>query len=161
MRSFLFLAVVLFAGQRAFAAIVPTGIGCAPTAESAVSHLLSNDAASGSATGFKVVAVRRDPLRRRSWAMVASCSDTSQPMVAIELAETAMPLAPQQQVRIGDRVAVKQEGEQSRMELTGVAEDSGIAQDLIRVRLSGLSSESAAPIIRCRVVSRYVVEVAQ
>ena len=162
MRSFLFLAaIVSFAGQRASAAIVPTGVGCAPTAESAVSHLLSNDVAGGSATGFKVVAVRRDTLRRRSWAMVASCSDASRPMVAIELADTALLLAPQQQVRIGDRVAVKQDGEQSHMELAGVAEDSGIAQDLIRVRLSGFSSESAAPVIRCRVVSKDVVEVAQ
>ena len=161
MRKFLFLAVILFAGQHAFAAIVPPGIGCAPTAESAVLRLLSNNLASGSATGFKVVTVRKDPLRRRSWAMVASCSDASRPMVAIELADTMMPLVPQQQVRIGDRVAVKQDGEESHMELTGVAEDSGTLQDLIRVRLSGLSSESAAPVIRCRVVGREVVEVAQ
>jgi len=64
-------------------------------------------------------------------------------------------------VRIGDRVAVRQYSEESRMELAGVAEDSGIAQDLIRVRLSGLSYDNAAPVIRCRVVSKNVVEVAQ
>jgi len=156
------IGAVLCVGSNASAAIVPAGLDCAPTAESAVTHVLSEDAGSGSAQGFKVVAIRKDPLRKRSWAMVASCSDASRPMVAIELAENVIPLTlPQQYVRIGDRVAVRQYSEESRMELAGVAEDSGIAQDLIRVRLSGLSSDNAAPVIRCRVVSKNVVEVAQ
>ncbi len=163
MRSLLLSLIGAFCiGSNASAAIVPAGSGCAPTVESAVTHILSNDAGSTSAEGFKVVAIRKDSLRKRSWAMVASCSNTSRPMVAIELAENVVPLTPpQQHVQIGDHVAVRQYDEESQMELTGVAEDSGSTQDLIRVRLAALSSGNAAPVIRCRVVSRNVVEVAQ
>ncbi len=86
-------------------------------------------------------------------------------MVAIELAEDATAFrhttATQAQVQIGDRVAVQQDNQQSRIELAGVAEESGALWDLIRVRLPSLSSNDAPPVIRCRVVGRDMVEVAQ
>jgi hypothetical protein len=162
MRSLLLpLAGAVFCvGSNASAAIISAGPGCAPTAESAVARVLSNDVESASVEGFKVVAIRKDPLRKRSWAMIASCSNTSRPMVAIELAENVVPLTPpQQHVQIGDHVTVRQYGEESQMELAGVAEDSGVTQDLIRVRLSALSSGNAAPVLRCRVVNKNLVEV--
>jgi hypothetical protein len=157
--------MVLFNSQNAFAALIPDGAGCAPTAEAAVARILSKAAGSGSAAGFKVVAVRTDSLRKRSWAIVASCSDASWPMVAIELAADVATFshttAAQGQVRIGDRVVVQQDNQQSRIELAGVAEDSGALRDLIRVRLTSLSSNDAPPVIRCRVVGRDIVEMAQ
>ena len=143
-------------------ALVPTGVGCAPSAEAAVAHVLGEAAQDGSTEGFKLVGVRTDVLRKQSWAMVASCTDPSRPMVAIALGNRAMASARlmQEGVRIGDRLAVMREGADSRIALIGWAEDSGGEQDLIRVRMPRLSDDATAPpVIRCRVVGRDMVEV--
>ncbi len=156
---------VLLAARVASATMVPTGAECARSAEDAVARMLSGERASGAKDGFRVVAVRTDPLRQRTWAMVASCTDASRPMMAVELAanfvgaDRAMPV--QRMVKIGDRVTVVHDGDDSRMAVEGWAEDSGGERDLIRVRMSRLSGDEtdAVPVIRCRIVGVDVVEV--
>ena len=157
------LGMMLLVVQGASAALVPVGVGCAPSAEAAVARILGSDSGESKADGFRVVAVRMDALRKQSWAMVASCSDRARPMVAVPLRDGVLmqTMGVLQGVRIGDRVAVVREGGESRTNLSGWAEDSGGAQDLIRVRLPRVSSDDAdaAPVIRCRVVGKGVVEV--
>ena len=157
--------VLLLAARVASATMTPTSAGCARSAEDAVTRMLRGERANGVKEGFRVVAVRTDPLRKRTWAMVASCTDAARPMVAIELAanfvsaDHAMPM--QRLVKIGDRVAVVHDGDDSRMVVEGWAEDSGVERDLIRVRMSQLSGDDAdaVPVIRCRVVGSDIVEV--
>ncbi len=167
MRRFLVaLAGLILSVRGAKGALVPAGVGCAPSAEAAVERVLRGATEQGGKEGFKVVAVRTDALRKRSWAMVASCTDAARPMVAIALGPGAAAfagLAPSQQgVRLGDRVAVVREGDDSRMELAGWAEDSGGNQELIRVKMPRLSGGAeAAPVIRCRVIGKDIVEVAR
>jgi hypothetical protein len=157
--------IMLLAMQRADAALIAAHVGCAATAEAAVARILGSDPGVSRADGFKVVAVRTDALRKQSWAMVASCSDATRPLVAIALdfGASIQTLDVPQGVRIGDRVAVVLEGEDSRLNLSGWAEDSGAAQELIRVKLPRFSTDdgSAAPVIRCRVVGKDLVEVAR
>jgi hypothetical protein len=162
MRELFVAMFVVFAWCGAAVAVVPTGVGCAPTAEAAVARILNRDTGPEIASGFKVISMRKDPLRNRNWVMVASCNDAARPMVAIELADGRYePVREMPKVRIGDRVSVMSAGDASRMELVGVAQDSGVAQDLIRVRLPKFSSDEtlAAPVIRCRVVGADLVEV--
>jgi hypothetical protein len=157
------LGMMLLVVQEASAALVPVGVGCAPSAEAAVARILGSGSGESKADGFRVVAVRMDALRKQSWAMVASCSDRARPMVAIALRDGALmqSMGVLQGVRIGDRVAVVREGGDSRLQLSGWAEDSGGTQDLIRVKLPKFSSDDAeaAPVIRCRVVGKDLVEV--
>lgn len=150
--------------RNAEGALIPTGVGCAPSAEAAVTRILDGGAEKGGVDGFKVVAVRTDALRKQSWAMVASCRDAARPMVAIALGEKFVDsrrlVAMQQGVRIGDRVIIVREGEDSRMQLSGWAEDSGGDHDLIRVSMPRLSDDAIAnTVIHCRVVGKDLVEV--
>ena len=155
--------MLLLAARGMRGALVPVGVGCAPSAEAAVARMLGNDLGENSVDGFKVVRVRTDALRKQRWAMVASCSDRTRPMVAIAL-QGGVPvqmLDQQQGVKIGDRVAVVRDGDDSRMKVLGWAEDSGGTQDLIRVKLPGFSGDdaNATLVIRCRVVGKDLVEV--
>ena len=163
LRIALLIVEALLAVRGMSAALVPVGVGCAPSAEAAVARILGRESGDSKADGFKVVAVRTDALHKQAWAMVASCSDRARPMVAVTLQDGALAqmVGTLQGVRIGDRVAVVRVGGDSRMNLSGWAEDSGGAQDLIRVRLPRFSSDDAdaAPVIRCRVVGKGVVEV--
>ncbi len=156
------LTGLMLSWQGVAAALVPAEAGCAPSAEAAVARVLGEAAHDGGVEGFKVVSVRTDALRKQSWAMVASCTDASRPMVAIALDDrtAASPRLMRESVRIGDRVTVMREGADSRIVLTGWAEDSGGERDLIRVRMPHLSDDaSVSPVIRCRVVGKGIVEV--
>jgi hypothetical protein len=163
LRVALLIVEVLLAVRGMNAALIPAGVGCAPSAEAAVARILSGDTSESKVDGFKVLAIRTDALRKQSWAMVASCSDRARPMVAVPLRDGVLvqTVGVLQGVRIGDHVAVVRDGGDSRMNLSGWAEDSGDAQDLIRVRLPRFSSDDAdaAPVIHCRVVGKGVVEV--
>jgi flagella basal body P-ring formation protein FlgA len=162
MRRFAISLLGLMLSWHRAAALAPTGVDCAPSAEAAVARVLGEAARDGSAEGFKVVAVRVDATRQQSWAMVASCTDVSRPMVAIALGKRVVASSRllRQGVRIGDRVTVVREGDDSRMELAGWAQDSGGEQDLVRVKMPSLSEDAGpAPVIRCRVVGKDIVEV--
>jgi hypothetical protein len=144
-------------------AVLPVGVGCAPTAEAAVARMLSGMGGDRAYNGYQVVSLRTDALRRRRWAMVASCVDAARPMVAIELkgeAPVAAPALPAAlEVRSGDSVVVKREGDDSRMEIAGVAEEGAAMDGMVRVRMPRFSDDGPAPEIHCRVVGLDVVEV--
>jgi len=166
LRISLVVGLFVCAVQAASAALVPAGVGCASSAEAAVARMLGSLQVAEKQDGFRVVAVRTDALRKRSWAIVASCADAARPMVAIELegdvaASEQVQLPVVLQVRIGDRVRVVHDGSDSRMELAGLAEDNGGGNDLVRVRMPKFSTEAAEapPVIRCRVVGSDIVEV--
>jgi len=163
LRVVLVSAGMFLAVQGADAALTPARVGCAPSAEAAVARILGNESGASKADGFKVVAVRTDALRQQSWAMVASCTDAARPLVAVALREgvSAQMLDLPQGVKIGDRVQVVRKGEDSRMSLSGWAEDTGGPEEMIRVKLPKFSDDdgSAAPVIRCKVVGKDLVEV--
>jgi hypothetical protein len=145
-------------------ALAPVVAGCAPTAEAAVTRLLTHAAATtGDAEGFRVVSVRRDPLRKSAWALVASCVDPSRPMQALPIAADVQAPPSPTAVRIGDRVTVVGEDGDSRMQLTAFSRDTGGVNQIVRVEMPRLSAdyEQAAPVIRCKVVGPGIVEVVQ
>jgi len=136
-------------------------VGCAPTVEAAIARLLAQEQATGE-TGYRVASVRIDHLRGHSWAMVVSCSAPASPMIAIELPggvamSDAIVLS---HVRMGESVKIVRSGDGSRMELSGVAVESGAIGDSIHVRLPRFGDDAgdAAPVIMCRVVGPGVVE---
>jgi hypothetical protein len=164
MKKFVLTALV-FLNLGAHALPVP-GTGCAPTAEAAVARMIAGVVGDGSAKGFRVDAIKHDPLRGRSWAVVASCNEPAKPRIALVLASdvpgnvfsfSGTPL-----IYPGDRVTILSRRGDSQMELLGWAEEAGAEKQHIRVRVGlGLDADHAAHSLRCVVVKAGLVEVAQ
>lgn len=138
-------------------------VGCAPTAEAAVTRMLARVDGGESPEGYRVASIRVDRIRGQRWALVASCAAPSAPMRAIALPKDAVVVLDGtigRVVKIGDRVTVVKQTADSSMELTGVAEAGGEKGESIRVRLPKLSDDTndAAPEIQCRILGQGVVE---
>lgn len=164
------LVVVAVCGVKNASALTlgSADMGCAPTAEAAVAQLLTHDASAADAKGFRVEAVRLDRVHKHAWAMVKSCSNPAMPAVAIELPRTAAVASEirkeQPLVHAGERVVVLSQSGDSRMRLTGVAEENGVLEQRIRVRLDASILGSAGQVgaqLRCDVVKDGVVEVVE
>ena len=137
---------------------------CAPTRAAAVERYRAEAAGTAGVEGFRVVGVRVDRLRLRTWALVEQCGRPELPVVALVLPEGVRVAAAGAAVHTGDVVTVVQAGAQTRMELQGWAEQSGAAKARVRVRLARISEQedgAAAPRIWCRVVGPGRVEVMQ
>lgn len=123
---------------------------CAPTPAAAVGLIGGSSGASvaGDGGGFRVSAMRWDPLLRRRWAVVASCVHPEWPAVEMPLssvdtrvafvgeqvqAVSFLPLLPI--VRAGDVVQLWSQEEGVRIEVGAVAEESGTLGKTVRVRL--------------------------
>jgi hypothetical protein len=137
------------------------GVGCAPTAEAAVAHLLSDTDAGRAANGFRVDAVRLDRVHARAWAMVASCESPAAPRVAVALPGEAIASVAQRGealVHAGERVVVVSAAG-SHMQLEGWAEESGAQKQQVRVRLdSSVMGDGVGARMKCVVVRAGVVE---
>jgi hypothetical protein len=142
------------------AAIAVHATGCAPTVEAALTRLLAQQASSGT-EGYRVASVRRDALRGRTWAMVASCTAPAAPLMAFELPDSITDAINPVRVHMGEAVKVIRRGDGSQLELAGVAQQSGEVGQSIRVQIPRFSEDSseAAPVIECRVLAAGVVEV--
>lgn len=134
--------------------------GCAPTVQAAVDGLLANARSEGR-NGFRVEDVRVDRVRGRAWAIVADCGDASRPHTAVVLPRVdAKWLDQPAAVHAGDHVTVVAGGE-SRMELTGITEESAAVGGEVRVRLDRgiLGDAEDVARLRARVVKQGVVEI--
>ena len=127
-------------------------VGCARTpAEAAGANHLSNASEpSRLEMGYRVTAVRLDPLLRQRWATVVSCGHPELPSFALLLASqreaieksipsiangkfpgtTSLPV-----VRTGDQVYLWSADHNLHIETSGIAEGSGSEGDIVRVRL--------------------------
>ncbi len=94
--------------------------------------------------GYRVASVRWDPVLRQNWATIVSCGHPEWPgislrtgkadhtahVVSAQIREERSPV-----VRAGDIVTLWRQEEMLRIEVTGVAEQSGSVGETIRVRL--------------------------
>ncbi|WP_188553607.1 flagella basal body P-ring formation protein FlgA [Edaphobacter dinghuensis] len=94
--------------------------------------------------GYRVASVRWDPVMRQSWATIVSCGHPEWPSLSLRTAgtdpavhglstqvrEEGSPL-----VRAGDVVELWRQEDLLRIEVSGVAEQSGSMGETIRVRL--------------------------
>lgn len=132
---------LLGAGLSAFAATA-----CVGTPEAAAKLAGSN--ASSSPTpegkGYRVTNVRWDPVMRQSWATIVSCGHPEWPGFAMRTADAQRrstglsaemheDISPM--VRAGDVVELWRQEDRLRIDVTGIAEQSGSIGQTIRVRL--------------------------
>ncbi|HUZ95104.1 MAG TPA: flagella basal body P-ring formation protein FlgA [Edaphobacter sp.] len=127
-------------GATAFAA------GCAGTPAAAV-KLAGAKAAPSSMPddkGYRVASVRWDPVMQQRWATIVSCGHPEWPGVSLRAGGTIdAPRGSSTQARVersplvraGDVVEVWRQEDLLRIEVSGVAEQSGSVGETIRVRL--------------------------
>jgi hypothetical protein len=119
---------------------------CAETPAAAIRSAGAEIASAPVDKGYRVTGVHWDPLLRQNWATIASCEHPEWPKFSIRTGETnAVPyrVATQVQrapssvpvVRAGDIVRLWRQEDLLRIEVTGVAEQSGGLGKSIRVRL--------------------------
>ncbi|WP_348266056.1 flagella basal body P-ring formation protein FlgA [Edaphobacter sp. DSM 109919] len=94
--------------------------------------------------GYRVASVRWDPVMRQSWATIVSCAHPERPGIllrtgdanhaehrlSVQVREDHTPV-----VRAGDMVQLWRQEDLLRIEVAGVAEQSGSVGETIRVRL--------------------------
>ncbi|WP_348269322.1 flagella basal body P-ring formation protein FlgA [Edaphobacter paludis] len=94
--------------------------------------------------GYRVTSVRWDPVMRQSWATIVSCAHPELPGISLRTDDTnhathevsAMVREDRSPVvRAGDIVAMWRQEDLLRIEVAGVAEQSGSVGETIRVRL--------------------------
>lgn len=119
---------------------------CAET-PAAAARLAGTKAASSAMSdgkGYRVASVHWDPIMRQSWATVVSCEHPEWPGVSLrtnEAKQVQRELSPQVYeehvplVRAGDFVELWRQENLLRIEVSGVAEQSGSMGETIRVRL--------------------------
>jgi hypothetical protein len=143
------------------AAAAQTALGCARTpAEAANPYRLSTASGPlGVGMGYRVLAIRWDPLLQQRWAAVVRCGHPEFPAVAVQFTDhrdeitkstsslrngksanaTSFPV-----VRVGDHVSLWSADHNLRIDTSGIAENSGSEGDIVRVRLThfGLDDQS-------------------
>lgn len=145
MRSFL-ASVALTVGAPLFA----SGLVCARTPELAVklAHATKIDPMPLQDNGYRVEAIRQDPVLKQRWAIVASCGHPERPSVAVRISEPSTPAVPDYPhegnrtvehpfpvIHAGDLVQTWKQEENLRIEMAGRAEENGTIGSYVRVRL--------------------------
>lgn len=150
--TWLWLAVLALqaAALTAFAATV-----CAKTSAAAIKSVGTKFMLSPvpGNQGYRVAGVRWDPVMRQSWASIASCAHPEWPEFSLRMDEvkealhesvSPVPLEPAVAVPIvhaGDVVQLWWQESLLRVEVAGIAEESGGLGETIRVRLLRRSTE--------------------
>jgi hypothetical protein len=106
--------------------------------------------------GFRLESLERDPFSGVSWALIRSCAHPERPAVMVMAAAEASPHLAAPAVRstpvlrdvpaakptvlhAGERVRLVETSENTRIEMSGIAQASGAAGDRVRVRLLPLT----------------------
>lgn len=122
---------------------------CAATPAAAVRTVgtASPDVPVAEGEGYRVTSVRWDPVLRDSWATIASCGHPEWPEFSLRVGETdhashSLSTQVRQErsatvpvVHAGDIVQLWRQEDLLRLEVVGVAEESGSVGETIRVRL--------------------------
>lgn len=147
MRSFLcWIAVLALLGTGLIAS---AATGCAGTRTAAIRLAVAGSLVSPrpETGGYRVTAIRWDPVLRQNWATIVTCGHPEWPGVSLRVAEAntasrgssvqvqdrqtaAVPM-----VRAGDVVQLWRQEDLLRIEVGGVAEQSGGLGETIQVRL--------------------------
>lgn len=94
--------------------------------------------------GYRVASVRWDPVMKQSWATIVSCAHPERPGISLRTGDAShaehglsVPVREDRSpvVRAGDIVEIWRQENLLRIEVTGVAEQSGSVGETIRVRL--------------------------
>ncbi len=147
------IAVLILAGgaQSAFA---QTDCARSPAAAVELFRAASLNATSAEGVGYRVTGIHWDPMLRQNWARVASCEHPEWPEVSLRVKamkavsgrlidRTGPEISPFVAViHAGDVVRLWRREDLLRIEVTGVAEESGGVGKKIRVRLLRRSTDS-------------------
>ncbi|HEY0263723.1 MAG TPA: hypothetical protein VGC07_04300 [Granulicella sp.] len=129
------------ASVQGFALVNAAG-PCALTPEAALLAAQGQGGA-GTAQGYRVVGVRRDPLLRQGWAVVASCDHPEQSPLLLKIG-SAEPVLRQVEstiqnmppmIRAGEVVRLWRRESYVHIEMIATAEESGAVGSKIRLRL--------------------------
>jgi len=134
------IALLGLQGSAAFASV------CAATPEAAVrlAGVKASAPIGADNEGYRVTGVRWDPVLQQNWVTVVSCGHPEWPGILLRTGETRrLPTVlstPAQEehvplVRAGDIVELWRQEDRLRIEVGGVAEQSGSLGETIRVRL--------------------------
>ncbi len=123
--------------SRAVCYSTPRSAADAPLTTSLFSQRTKND-------GYQVKRIESDPVLRQKWAMVIRCGHPDWPVLAIpangasSIAATSATegVRTPPMVRVGDMVRLWRQESLLRIEVSGVAEESGGLGSTIRVRLA-------------------------
>jgi hypothetical protein len=107
-------------------------------------------------TGFWLEDLRRDPVLRKSWALVQNCDHPEQPPLAVAIADakddprdlpssTALVQSGTPIVRAGSPVRVVRIEAKLRLEMPAVAQSNGTIGDRVRVRILQTTGNSPSP----------------
>lgn len=126
------------------------GTDCARTPDAAIKLFrtaVSPNRANTKGRGYRVTSIHWDPVLRQSWARIANCDHPEWPEVSVRAEATkagstrqmshdgaeSFPFVPV--IHAGDIVRLWRQEDLMRIEITGVAEESGGIGKTIRVRL--------------------------
>jgi hypothetical protein len=101
--------------------------------------------------GFRMESLERDPFSGVNWAQIRSCGHPERPAVMVMAsagaslrvaghAARSVPVARPMVLHAGERVRLVEATENTRVEMSGIAQANGAAGDRIRVRLLPLSA---------------------
>lgn len=144
----LLLYLIAVVGLQGVAPAAFAGRVCAGTLIAAIKSDGANPLPISEGEGYRVTSVRWDPILRQSWAIIARCDHPEWPKFSLRVGESDA-ASPRQVVaqgreehlptvlvvRAGDVVRLWRQDDLLRIELTGVAEESGSLGKMIRVRL--------------------------
>jgi hypothetical protein len=137
------VALLSFPGVGS-AAIATTACAATPEAAARLYGETSATSLPREDKGYRVANIRWDPVMRQSWATIVSCAHPEWPAVVLRTSEAnhaSRGLSAQAReerapiVRAGDVVELWRQEDLLRIEVTGVAEQSGGLGETIRVRL--------------------------
>lgn len=149
------IAVMSLAGSIPVA-FAQTDCARSPAAAVKLFRAVSSNAASAEGVGYRVTEMHWDPLLRQNWARVANCEHPEWPEVSLRVEamkkvsghlidRTGPEISPFVAViHAGDVVRLWRREDLLRIEVTGVAEESGGVGKKIRVRLLRRSADSQA-----------------
>jgi hypothetical protein len=145
--TFLYWIAVLSLAGSALASFAQTDCAKSPTAAVELFRSSSPKPVHESGSGYRVTGIRWDPLLRQNWARVANCEHPERPEVSLRMeamkavsghliGRTGPEISPfVAVVHAGDVVRLWRREDLLRIEVTGVAEESGGVGKKIRVRL--------------------------
>lgn len=155
MRSLLFyLRVAVTCGAAGVVLLHATSAsslmaGCHATPAQTIETGRSSAEGAASTSGYRLEAVRWDPLLQQRWALVSICGRPDLPhlMLPLQRATTrdGISTTPFPVVHVGDVVHIVSQEEFMRMELTGIAEENGVLGARVRVHLLQPGAIGAPP----------------
>ncbi|MEO8736552.1 MAG: flagella basal body P-ring formation protein FlgA [Edaphobacter sp.] len=145
--SKIFLCWIAALSVQGAASTALAQIVCARTPAAAVKSIGTESLPMPEGKGYRVTSVHWDPVMRQNWATIANCEHPEWPEASLRVGETNGALSrsviqvseehsPKLPIiRAGDIVRLWRQEDLLRIEVTGVAEESGSVGKTIRVRL--------------------------